>query len=306
MLIEIWDKEHIVFEGDLPEFERCGELYVEWRGEPMRVQNGREVWISGHPPAKKQQQPQPPEYLSKDSVPDVPPAPKMESDSFFESVQGWSPLALSGDNAPAARVTEPSWDQSQHDVIHTSKSERMLVGAGPGTGKTAVACARVAFLINEQDCNPNGIFLVSFTRTAVAEIRERIASHLDDPFLSNSVRVLTLDSFAWSINSGFNETATISGGYDGNIATATSMLLEHPLVREYIQDVEHLVVDEAQDIIGARASLVMTLVGLLHEAAGVTIFSDDAQAIYGFSTKNEDQTLNDDQMEILPNILRKK
>ncbi|MGV6994639.1 UvrD-helicase domain-containing protein [Desulfovibrio sp. QI0430] len=302
MRIEIWDKEHIVFEGDLPEFELCGDLYITWQGEPMRVQNGREVWISGDQPSKRRRHTQPSDTSSKDDKSEVVPDLKVEKDLFFESLQEWNPVTTVKESTPPLT---PSWDQSQSKVIRTSRSARMLVGAGPGTGKTAVACARVAFLITEQDCNPNGIFLVSFTRTAVAEIRARIASHLDDPFLSNSVRVLTLDSFAWSINSGFNEAATISAGYDGNITTATSMLLKHPLVHEYIQTVEHLVVDEAQDILGARASLVMALVGLLPEAAGVTIFSDDAQAIYGFSAKNGEQSRHDTQIEILPQLLRK-
>ena len=39
---------------------------------------------------------------------------------------------------------------------------------GPGTGKTAVACARVAELI-DKGVNPAGIWLISFTRTAIRQ-----------------------------------------------------------------------------------------------------------------------------------------
>jgi superfamily I DNA/RNA helicase len=40
------------------------------------------------------------------------------------------------------------WDKSQREVIDTPPEDRLLVGAGPGTGKTAVACARVSQLID--------------------------------------------------------------------------------------------------------------------------------------------------------------
>ncbi len=63
-------------------------------------------------------------------------------------------------------------DDLQGDVITAPASDRLLVDAGPGTGKTYVACSRVAALINEGV--PAGrIWLVSFTRTAVQEIRAR-------------------------------------------------------------------------------------------------------------------------------------
>jgi superfamily I DNA/RNA helicase len=65
---------------------------------------------------------------------------------------------------------------------------RVLVDAGPGTGKTHVACTRVAALI--ADGVPAArIWLISFTRTAVVEIRNRIASALSDPGEAAAVRV---------------------------------------------------------------------------------------------------------------------
>lgn len=68
---------------------------------------------------------------------------------------------------------EFKWDSAQIKVIEESVSSRILVSAGPGMGKTAVACARVAHMI-EQGVPASGIWLISFTRTAVREIRDRI------------------------------------------------------------------------------------------------------------------------------------
>ena len=72
------------------------------------------------------------------------------------------------------------WDEEQLSVINDEKSSRQIVEAGPGTGKTAVACARVASLIDVHEVPPSKIWLLSFTRTAVREIRNRIEDYVDD------------------------------------------------------------------------------------------------------------------------------
>ena len=61
----------------------------------------------------------------------------------------------------------PDWDLEQLEIIMEPPASWQLVAAGPGTGKTAVACQRVAYLVDE-GVPPSRILLVSFTRTAVA------------------------------------------------------------------------------------------------------------------------------------------
>ena len=60
-------------------------------------------------------------------------------------------------------------------------------------------------------------------------------------------------------------------------------------VAEYLGSVEHLVVDEAQDIVGIRSDLVVEIVRKLPSSCGVTVFADEAQAIYGFADDREVQ-----------------
>lgn len=179
------------------------------------------------------------------------------------------------------------WDQSQRDVIEAPHKDRLLVSAGPGTGKTAVACARVAHLIDSEDRVPNCIWVISFTRTAVREVRDRIASHLSDPSDAHAVKLATLDSHAWAIQSGFDEKAAMLGSYDENIERLCDLVRSDEAVAEYLETVEHLVIDEAQDLVGVRADLVIEMIGKLHEDCGVTVFADEAQAIYGFADDRE-------------------
>src|SRR5690606_2931909 len=54
-------------------------------------------------------------------------------------------------------------------------------------------------------------------------------------------------------------------------------------VADELSQIEHVVIDEAQDLVGQRADLILGLIERLPEDCGITIFADEAQAIYGFS-----------------------
>ena len=179
------------------------------------------------------------------------------------------------------------WDQSQREVIGAAASDRLLVGAGPGTGKTAVACGRVSQLIDQDDLEPSRIWLISFTRTAVREIRDRVAEYLVDATAAYAVKIATLDSLAWTIHSGFDTSSTFPVSYEENIQTTVALLRTDENVADYVESVEHLVVDEAQDIVGIRAELVIEIIRKLSSSSGVTVFADEAQAIYGFADDRE-------------------
>jgi len=200
-----------------------------------------------------------------------------------------------------------NWDKDQTDVIGSPVNQRTLVDAGPGTGKTAVACGRVAWLINNGDVNANDIWLISFTRTAVQEIRNRIKSFLDDEGVAYSVKVATLDSHAWKIHSGFDSGAELLGTYDDNIEKLVDKIKNDGdgEITEYLKTVQHLIVDEAQDIVGMRAELVLEIIDKLSDHCGVTIFSDEAQAIYGFSL-DEDAIKEGEIQKTLSEKIRNK
>lgn len=189
---------------------------------------------------------------------------------------------------PAASPIGP--DPAQENIIHRPASDRLLVDAGPGTGKTHVACARVVALIG-QDIPASRVWLISFTRTAVREIRNRIAATLSDPADAAAVCIATLDSHAWSLQSGFNVEARIRGSFDENIEETVRRLQEDSELREYLATrVRHVLIDEGQDIVGIRAELTMALIQAIAEDCGVTVFADEAQAIYGFSEDSELQS----------------
>jgi len=197
-------------------------------------------------------------------------------------------------------------DDSQQLVIQCPRDIRLIVQAGPGTGKTAVACARTAWLIDKEKVDPGLIWLISFTRTAVYEIRDRIAEYLDDGELVHAIKIATIDSHAWAIHSGFDSSASLMGDYEDNIQRLLELVKTHEGVREYLGTLEFLIVDEAQDIVGIRADLIVEIIKTLPKTCGVMIFSDDAQAIYGFTSDEDARKLSEGQATLTERLRAEK
>jgi len=63
-------------------------------------------------------------------------------------------------------------------VAATYKNENLLILAGAGCGKTKTIIARTAYLIN-QEINPSRIQILTFTKKAAFEIKERINNLID-------------------------------------------------------------------------------------------------------------------------------
>lgn len=176
---------------------------------------------------------------------------------------------------------DKNWDEHQWQVITAGPTKRIVVEAGPGTGKTAVACRRLAQLINEEDLEPTRTWMISFTRTAVTEIINRLYDYVGDAYFG--IKIATIDAHAWAIHSGYVSKAKLTGSYEENIEKVIKLIGQDEDVAEELGEIEHLVIDEAQDIVGVRAEFIETLVSKLSASCGVTIFVDEAQAIYNFS-----------------------
>lgn len=177
------------------------------------------------------------------------------------------------------------WTREQREIIEAHVDARLIVEAGPGTGKTAVACARVVNLIAKENVTPSSILMVSFTRTAVAEMKNRIRL-LADRVRAGAVNISTLDQTAFSFGVGCGQAfEKLMNSFDGNIDNAIEKLRSgNELLRQYLFGLQHVIFDEAQDLTGQRSELAILLIASLAKSTGVTIFADHAQAIYGFTT----------------------
>ncbi len=73
----------------------------------------------------------------------------------------------------------PKWTEAQRQAIE-AKNDRLLVSAAAGSGKTAVLVERILTLIRRDGLDVERMLVVTFTRAAAAEMRERIAKALNE------------------------------------------------------------------------------------------------------------------------------
>jgi DNA helicase-2/ATP-dependent DNA helicase PcrA len=111
----------------------------------------------------------------------------------------------------------------------------VLVVAGPGSGKTAVIAARVAYLIDAGLAPPEAVLAVTFTNKAGRELRRRLASVLGDE--AERIWAGTFHAFAlhllrqWGDHFGFDPAhLTIYSDDDDRLAALDQALADLGLV----------------------------------------------------------------------------
>lgn len=178
-----------------------------------------------------------------------------------------------------------SLTNEQKDIVNLPIDAKVLVTAGPGTGKTYTLIARIAHLIQKNDIAPGQEMLVlSFSRAAVREIRKRCENVGGDLAYVN---VITFDSYATRLLSMVEPDGEwTSQDYDGRIENAVRVI-QSGIAEDFLCDIRHIFVDEIQDLVGIRAEFVQTI--LEHINAGFGLFGDPAQGIYNFQLEDPDE-----------------
>ena len=117
--------------------------------------------------------------------------------------------------APAARL-----DEAQQAVVDHSGGP-LLVLAGPGTGKTTTIVAAVADRIERRGLDPERVLVLTFSRKAAAELRERITARLRrttrDPL------AMTFHSYAYALA---RREFVLAGDEPPRLLSAPEQLLE--------------------------------------------------------------------------------
>lgn len=180
---------------------------------------------------------------------------------------------------PLPRTEGKAADPSQTAVLECSANVRQIVTAGPGSGKTHTATERVIHLV-KQGLSPAGIRLITFTRVAAEEVGRRISHALAEHTYSGGVMCGTIDSLAWNLVTTLGDAP--SGGHERIIRIARKSITDgEQAILDQLARISHLVIDEAQDIVGERRMFCRALIDALPASVGVTILGDGAQAIYG-------------------------
>lgn len=157
-------------------------------------------------------------------------------------------------------------DNIQQEIV-TTKESKVLVIAGSGSGKTRVLTERIRYLLNN-GVEPKGIVAITFTNAAADEMRERLEKEAEDVYIG------TIHGYAnrLLLMAGLETQQYIK---EEKFDKLFSAIEKHP---EVIRPVEHLLVDEFQDIDEKQYDFLIYMI----RAKNFFLVGDDWQNIYSW------------------------
>ncbi|MEW1903056.1 UvrD-helicase domain-containing protein [Streptomyces sp. NPDC086147] len=185
-------------------------------------------------------------------------------------------------------LDSPPLTPEQEDVVRQPWSARVLVTAGAGAGKTHTLVRRLDALCGHEDpeeaLEAAEILVLTFSRAAARELRERIARHGDR---ARRVRAQTFDAWAYGVLlQAYPDGDWGATGFDERITAAAHAIEKGALEAGDSVPPAHVVIDEVQDLLGSRRELVETLLDRYQDSCGFTVVGDAAQAVYGFQIED--------------------
>lgn len=172
----------------------------------------------------------------------------------------------------------PALTAEQLAVVDQPARAKVLVTAAAGSGKTHTLVRRLDALIERHDLSAGEILVLTFSRAAVRELSTRLVRQSE---AARHVRARTFDSWALDLLSRFGGAGDWHRrSFDERIEAAAALIERGDVDELYETDLVHVVIDEVQDLVGARRVLVETL--LDRYDCGFTVVGDVAQAIYGW------------------------
>lgn len=129
----------------------------------------------------------------------------------------------------------------------------LLVLAGPGTGKTQLLSAKVAYILQHADTNPENILCLTFTEAGASNMRDRLLSMVGKG--ANQVNIHTYHAFGSNILAQYKNYATeFSRQLDSPVDTVT----QYKIIKEIqasLPPLDILKSDNVSDIVDTISSV---------------------------------------------------
>jgi len=164
--------------------------------------------------------------------------------------------------------------KKQREIIDDNSSQYIVVTAGPGSGKTRVLVHKLASLLLLEDVKHEQLLMVTFSRAAVTEFKERLYELIGNA--ASFVEIKTFHSYCFDL---LGKVGNLDKAK--NIVSDAARMIKSGEVELGRITKTVVVIDEAQDMDENEYALIEALMER-NEDMRVIAVGDDDQNIYGF------------------------
>lgn len=164
--------------------------------------------------------------------------------------------------------------ESQRRVIEDKETERIVVAAGPGSGKTKVLIHKLASLMMMENEKHEQLLMLTFSRAAAMEFKRRLVELIGPS--AYYVEITTFHSYAFNL---LGKIGSLEGSRNV-VADATKLIASGEVELDRITKTV-MVIDEAQDMSKEEYELVCAIADR-NEGMRIIAVGDDDQNIYEF------------------------
>jgi ATP-dependent DNA helicase RecQ len=162
----------------------------------------------------------------------------------------------------------------QLGIINDKDSQHICVLAGPGSGKTKLLVHKLASLILMEDVKYEQLLMLTFSRAAVTEFKQRLLALIGSP--ARHVEIKTFHSYCFDLLGRMGSLTQSAEVIDLTVQRIRDGNVEANRIAKAV-----LVIDEAQDMDASIYELVKALMAQ-NEGLRVIIVGDDDQNIFQF------------------------
>jgi ATP-dependent DNA helicase RecQ len=166
-------------------------------------------------------------------------------------------------------------DMDQSQVINDNKSDKILVYADPGSGKTKVLVHKIASLLLIEDIKPEQFLMLTFSKAAALEFKQRVRKLI--PEYSGLIKINTFHGFCFQLLGQLGDLYKSQNV----IRDCITAIKNEDVDISQIENKSILMFDEFQDINKEEWDLIELIIKKAENPRVIAV-GDDDQNIYSF------------------------
>jgi ATP-dependent DNA helicase RecQ len=163
----------------------------------------------------------------------------------------------------------------QEEIINDSETQRIVIAAGPGSGKTRVLVHKLAALYQLEDMKSEQLLMLTFSRAAATEFKSRLID-LIGAEAAHLIEIKTFHSYCLDLLGKIGKSDILENAVGNAVTLIQNGEVELDKITKTV-----VVIDEAQDMNENAFALIMALTER-NENMKIIAVGDDDQNIYEF------------------------